>query len=61
MGIGEVLSAPRSPWQNPYAERFIGSQRRECLEHIIVFNETCLRHILKAYFDWTVPYFFKSL
>jgi len=52
MGIGEVLSAPRSPWQNPYAERFIGSLRRECLDHIIVFNESSLRHILKAYFDY---------
>jgi putative transposase len=43
MGIREVLTAPRSPWQNPYAERFIGSLRRECLDHIIVFNESSLR------------------
>ena len=52
MGIREVLVAPRSPWQNPYAERFIGSLRRECLDHIIVFNESSLRHILKAYFEY---------
>jgi len=52
MEIREVLTAPRSPWQNPYAERFIGSLRRECLDHIIVFNEVSLRHILKAYFDY---------
>ncbi|MGO9450817.1 MAG: integrase core domain-containing protein [Candidatus Binataceae bacterium] len=39
MGISEVLIAPRSPWQNPYVERVIGSIRRECLDHLIVFNE----------------------
>jgi len=48
----EVLTAPRSPWQNPYAERFIGSQRRKCLDHIIVFNEASLRRIVKTYFDY---------
>jgi putative transposase len=52
MGIREVLTAPRSPWQNPYAERFIGSLRRECLDHIIVFNESSLRCILNAYFEY---------
>ena len=52
MGIREVLTAPRAPWQNPYAERFIGSLRRECLDHLIVFNEASLRRILKAYFDY---------
>ena len=52
MGICEVLTAPRSPWQNPYAERFIGSLRRECLDHIIVFNESSLKRILKAYFEY---------
>ena len=36
MGIGEVLTAPRSPWQNPFAERLIGSIRRECLDHVVV-------------------------
>jgi len=39
MGITEVVTAPRSPWQNPYAERLIGSIRRECLDHVIIFNE----------------------
>jgi putative transposase len=38
MGIRQVLTAPQSPWQNPYAERVIGSIRRECLDHVIVFN-----------------------
>jgi putative transposase len=52
MGIGEVLTAPRSPWQNSYVERFIGSLRRECLDHIVVFNEASLRHILKSYFEY---------
>jgi putative transposase len=52
MGIREVLTAPRSPWQNPYAERFIGSLRRECLDHLIVFNESSLRRILKEYFEY---------
>jgi len=52
MEIREVLPAPRSPWQNPDAERFIGSLRRECLDHIIVFNEASLRHILKSYFEY---------
>ncbi|MGH9880110.1 MAG: integrase core domain-containing protein, partial [Pyrinomonadaceae bacterium] len=52
MGICEVLTAPRCPWQNAYAERFSGSLRRECLDHIIVFNESSLRRILKAYFEY---------
>jgi putative transposase len=51
MEIREVLTTPGSPWQNPYAEHFIGSLRRECLDHIIVFNEASLRHILKAYWS----------
>src|SRR6266536_2634530 len=52
MGILEVLTAPRSPWQNAYAERFIGSLRRECLDHIIIFNESSLKRILKTYFEY---------
>ena len=40
MGIEEVLIAPRSPWQNPYCERVIGSIRRDCLDHVIVLNES---------------------
>jgi putative transposase len=48
MGITEVVCAPSSPWQNPYAERLIGSIRRECLDHIIVFNERHLRRLLSV-------------
>src|SRR6476660_1680392 len=47
IGIHEVLTAPRSPWQNAYAERVIGSIRRECLNHVIVVNEIGLSRILK--------------
>jgi len=46
MGIEEVPTAPRSPWQNPYCERVIGSIRRECLDHVIVLNERHLCRIL---------------
>ena len=46
MGIEEVVTAPRSPWQNPFVERVIGSIRRECLDHVIVLNERHLRRIL---------------
>jgi putative transposase len=49
MGIHEVLTAPRSPWQNACIERVIGSIRRECLDHVIVFNETGLHRVLKEY------------
>lgn len=49
MGIGEVIIAPRSPWQNPFAERLLGSMRRECLDHVIVLNEAHLRRILADY------------
>ncbi len=49
MGISEVLSGPASPWQNPYAERLIGSIRRECLDHVIVLGERHLRRILTRY------------
>jgi len=52
MGIEEVLIAPRSPWQNPYAERLIGSIRRECLDHVIVLNERHLRRILRSYLEY---------
>ena len=52
MEIGEVPTAPRSPWQNPYAERIIGSIRRECLNHMIVLNEIHLRRILTLYFAY---------
>src|SRR5262245_18115853 len=52
MGIEQVVTAPRSPFQNPYAERVIGSIRRECLDHLIVLNEDHLRRILQAYFKY---------
>ena len=49
MRIHEVLTAPRSPWQNAYAERVIGSIRRECLDHVIVINEIGLSRLLTQY------------
>jgi len=52
MGIREVLIAPRSPWQNAYVERVIGSVRRECLDHVIILNERHLRRILSRYLDY---------
>jgi putative transposase len=52
MKIEEVITAARSPWQNPFVERLIGSIRRECLDHVIVLNEKHLRRILKSYFDY---------
>ena len=52
MGIEEVLTAYRSPWQNAYVERLNGSIRRECTDHVIVLNENHLRRILRAYFAY---------
>jgi putative transposase len=52
MRIEEVIIAPRSPWQNPYVERLIGSIRRECLDHVIVLHEPHLRRILTGYFQY---------
>ena len=52
MDITEVLSAPRSPWQNAYAERVIGSIRRECLNHVIVLSERHLRRLLSSYLEY---------
>ena len=49
MGIRDKPTAPASPWQNGFAERLIGSIRRECLDHIIVLGETHLRRILRSY------------
>jgi putative transposase len=48
----QILTAPRSPWQNPYVERVIGSIRRECLDHMIVVNENHLRKVLNEYFRY---------
>ncbi|MFT5232049.1 MAG: transposase InsO family protein [Candidatus Krumholzibacteriia bacterium] len=46
------VTAPRSPWQNGYCERMIGTIRRECLDHVIVLNEKHLRRMLKEYFAY---------
>jgi putative transposase len=52
LGIDEVVTASRSPWQNPYAERLIGSLRRDCLDHVIVLDEMHLVRILAKYFQY---------
>ena len=52
LDIREVLTAAQSPWQNAYVERLIGSIRRECLDHVIILNETGLRRILRSYFEY---------
>ena len=52
MGIRDRSIAPRSPWQNGHAERLIGSIRRECLDHIVVFGERHLRHMLLLSMDY---------
>jgi putative transposase len=49
MGIRQVITAPRAPWQNPFVERVIGSIRRECLDHFLILNETHLYRLLRAY------------
>ena len=49
MGIQDVPVAPRSPWQNGFVERVIGSLRRECLDHVVIKNERHLRRVLKSY------------
>jgi transposase InsO family protein len=56
MQIQEVVIAPRSPWQNAYVERFIGSIRRECLDHVIVVNAAGLERVVKDY----VAYYMRS-
>jgi transposase InsO family protein len=56
MQIQDVVTAPRSPWQNAYVERFIGSIRRECLDHVIIFSAVGLQRVLAAY----VAYYMRS-
>jgi hypothetical protein len=51
LGLKDTPTAPRSPWQNPIAERVMGTLRRECLDHIIVLNEKHLRSVLSEYID----------
>ncbi len=52
MGIRDQPTSLRSPWQNGYVERLIGSIRRECLDHVIVFNAAHLRRIMRSYLDY---------
>ena len=52
LGMQEVLTAPRSPWQNPYVERLIGLIRRGCIDHFIIFSELHLKRTLHAYFSY---------
>jgi putative transposase len=52
LAMEQALTAPRSPWQNPYAERVIGSIRRDCLDHVMVCSEGHLRRLLTSYFRY---------
>jgi transposase InsO family protein len=52
MGIRDRPASPRSPWQNGFAERLIGSIRRECLDHVVVFGARHLRHVLLLYLNY---------
>ena len=56
IGIKEIMTAPRSPWQNPFCERLIGSIRRDCLNHVIILGESHLRRILGRYFHYYHKY-----
>ena len=49
MGIRDHPISPRSPWQNPYVERLIGTFRRDCLDHVLIFGERHLRQVLNSY------------
>lgn len=52
LGMKEVITAPRSPWQNAFVERLIGSIRRECLDHVVVLSQRHLRNLLKSYLTY---------
>jgi transposase InsO family protein len=52
IGIEQVVTSRKSPWQNGYVERVIGSVRRECLDHVIILSDRHLRRILKGYFEY---------
>src|SRR5690606_11714861 len=51
LGLEQIRTAPRSPWQNGYAERWVGSLRRDCLDHVIAINERQLRRVIREYVD----------
>ena len=55
-GIDEIVTAYRSPWQNGYCERVIGSIKRECLDRVLILNESHLRNILSEYFSYYNKY-----
>ena len=52
MGIKDVKTAPRSPWQNPFVERMIGTLRRDCLSHMVVLDENHLRQLVRRYLSY---------
>ena len=52
MGMTEAIAAPSSPWQNPFAERLIGSLRRECLDHVIILSQRHLHRVLARYVSY---------
>jgi transposase InsO family protein len=52
LGIKQIRTARRSPWQNPYVKRVIGSIRRECLDHVIIFDERHLKRVLREYLGY---------
>mgnify|MGYP003477354992 CR=1 FL=1 len=52
MGIRDRPTSPRSPWQNGHEERLIGSIRKECLDHVVIFGERHLRHVLLSYINY---------
>src|SRR5262245_12393067 len=55
MGMEEVLTAPGAPWQHAFVERFVGSARRECFDHVIVFNEAGLQLLMTLYCSYHGP------
>ncbi len=52
LGIEQIVTSYKSPWQNPYVERLIGTVRRECLDHMIVLSEAHLRRVLRDYIEY---------
>ena len=52
LGLEQIRTAFRSPWQNGFAERWIGSLRRDCLDHVVAINERQLRHVVQSYVDY---------